>query len=60
MSDYLKEFICSKCNVHVTWAMKNAMVICPKCGKKITLKNMKNPNPASLPLEGDQLVLFED
>lgn len=57
---YLLEFVCPKCEVHITWALPGATVICVKCGRKINKNSMKKQNPASLPLDSDQLVLFGD
>ena len=55
---YLTEFACPKCQKHITWAMEQATVVCPFCTRKVNIKTMKNPNPAKLPMESDQLVLF--
>jgi endogenous inhibitor of DNA gyrase (YacG/DUF329 family) len=60
MEKYLLEFACAKCQKHIAWALPQATVICPACGRKVSQGNMKNANPARLPLEGGQLVLFAD
>ena len=57
---YLREFVCPKCNIHITWALPKATVICTLCGRKVNKMSMKKQNPASLPPNGDQLVLFAD
>jgi hypothetical protein len=42
------------------WALPQAVVICRFCGEKIKEKNIKQPNPARLPLDSNQLVLFAE
>ena len=58
MAKNLIEFVCPKCNKHITWALPGATVVCTLCGRKINLKSMKAVNPATLPHESDQLELF--
>ncbi|MDR3348070.1 MAG: hypothetical protein LBO03_00565 [Acidaminococcales bacterium] len=60
MGKYLMQFICPKCGRHVAWALPRAKVSCGFCGAKIEQKNIKTPNPARLPLDSDQLVMFSD
>ena len=52
------EFVCQKCSKHLGWALPNATMSCPQCGKWVNAKNGKKDNLALLPLDSDQLVLF--
>ena len=60
MAHNMIEFICPKCNKHITWALAGAVVICTTCGRKVNIKTMKNKNCATLPQDSDQLELFAD
>jgi len=52
------EFVCPGCGKHLAWALPDAIIGCPVCGKWVTKKNRKIQNEVFLPIDSNQLVLF--
>ncbi|MDY6029866.1 MAG: hypothetical protein SPI71_06375 [Acidaminococcaceae bacterium] len=53
------EFICPKCHRHLAWATSKAEMQCPSCGKWVNNGNRKKDCEVFLPLNDEQLVLFD-
>lgn len=54
----LIEFTCPKCQKKLVWALENSKVFCKTCLRWVHAKDIKNPNPAKLSDDSEQMTMF--